>query len=409
MALVSKQGPGAGPEGDPGAQPKGPPPAPRHNLPIRTAPVVGRRTEMQQIAEAVEKARRAGRPGRVEIVGRPGIGTTSVAVELARRAGSRMPGGAWVLDASLGADLAWADVGAAKGRPTITNLAASAREEKERLAEGPQSVLVIDGVASGDDLLATMPLESRTPPFVFVTCAEKTGITDDVVEVADVPPQAARRICEAMLSTIPKQNGAEIPPAPPVRSTDGLGISASLSARVALALGGQAGPLLIQDVDNAVARLVPLIARSPACLEILLLASVVHPSRIAVDAILSAMTAVRRDRGPAPSPEEVGQAVLVLARAGLVDPLDDRRVAIHPLVQTVVRGMAKSEEDLKVAREAMGEGFAAEAEHSTTPEGIHVATCGLHQLRFLEPALTGEAQDKVRDARKKLETALGVA
>src|SRR5688500_7329670 len=83
-----------------GSQPEAPRPPVRHNLPVKTAPVVGRKLEMEAIARAFEKARSNGQPGRVEVVGRLGVGATTVAVELARRAGARMAGGAWYLDAS---------------------------------------------------------------------------------------------------------------------------------------------------------------------------------------------------------------------------------------------------------------------------------------------------------------------
>jgi hypothetical protein len=409
MAQVSKAGPGddqgAAPPAPGGASASAPqaPQPPRHNLPMKTAPVVGRRREMQAIAEAFEKSRRDGRAGRVEVVGRPGIGATTVAVELARRAGARFAGGAWFLDLATGGDLAWADVAAARGRGLVKNLAATVRDEKERFAGGPQTILILDNARSGEEMLAALPLESRTPPFVFVVCEQKTGMTDDVVEVSDVPPQGARRICQAMLQGAP----AEMQP-PAVRSIDGLGLTASLAARTAMALQGRAGPLLIENAESAAMRLVPLVAQNATCLELLLLASVMHPSRIAVDALFSAVAEVRRERGKPPTPEEIGQSVLVLARTGLLDPVDDRRVNMHPLVQEIVRSMAKSDEDLRVARESVAGGLVEEAAHAVTPEGVHVATCGLHQLRHMEPQLSGELQMRVKSAREKLESALGI-
>jgi DNA polymerase III delta prime subunit len=414
MAQVSKDGPSGPQPGVPqpgGAAPAAPGEAPkppiRHNLPLKTVPVVGRRREMQAIAEAFEKSRAAGRPGRVEVVGPPGIGKTTVAVELARRAGSRFAGGAWYLDASSGADLAWAEVAAVRGKPRSKNLAATVREEKERISQGPQTILVIDGIRTGDELLAAMPLESRTPPFVFAVCETRTGITDDVVEVSTVPPQAARRICEAMLQGAPE--GVSVPPVPAVRSIDGLGITASIAARTAMALQGRAGPLLIEDLANAAMRLVPLVAQNSTCLEILLLASVMHPSRIAVDSIFGAVNAVRSGRGAPPKPEEIGQSILVLARAGLLDPLDDRRVSMHPLIQAVVRSMAKGDEDLRVARESAATGLCEEAAASLDgDEGVDLLSCGLHQLRHLEPQLTGGSQELVRAARERIEKALAI-
>lgn len=399
----SENGAGAGaPQAGASPNPAAPPPV-RHNLPLKTAPIVGRKAEMQAIATAFERARSQGRAGRVEIVGRSGVGATSVAVELARRAGSRFAGGAWFLDTAMGVDLAWGEIAAARGRTRTKSLPATVREEKERFATGPQCVIVIDGITSGDQLLAAMPLESRTPPYVFVVCEKKTGITDDVVEVFEVPPQGARKLCAAMLQSAPEGTAT-----PAVRTLDGLGLTASISARTALALQGRAGPLLVEDLRNAAMRIVPLIAQSPAVLELLLIASVMHPSRMAVDALFGAITAVRKDRGADPTPEEIGQAVLTLARAGLVEPQDDRRVSMHPLVQEIVRSMAKGEEDLQVAREAAATGLVEEAEASMEgDEGVEIASCGLHQLRHVEPTLAGAARDRVRAVREKLEAALG--
>lgn len=408
MAQISKSGPEDEDEGGSPQQVAEPgravPQPPRHNLPLRTAPVVGRKREMQAIAQAFEKLGRAGRPGRVEIVGRSGIGASAVAMELARRAGSRMGGGAWVLDATLGPDLAWADVAAARGRGTVRNLAQAVREEKEEVASGPQAILVIDGVRDADHMMSCLPLDSRTKPFVFVVAEKPTGATDDVVEVSDVPPHAPRRVCQAMLQGV--QNA---PPVPAVRTADGLGLTASLSARAAMILAGRAGPLLVQDVRNAALRLVPLVAGTAACLELLLLSSVLHPSRISVDSLFAGVAAVRHGRGPAPSGQEIGQSITVLARAGLLDPVDDRRLSMHPLVQEQVRSMAKSEEDLSVARQAAAAGLCEEAEASITESGVEIALCGLHQLRFLEPQLAGAPRDAVAAARGKLEKALGIA
>ena len=40
-------------------------------------------------------------------------------------------------------------------------------------------------------------------------------------------------------------------------------------------------------------------------------------------------------------------------------------------------------------------------------EGVEIATCGLHQLRHLEPQLEGAIRDRVHAVRVKLEAALG--
>jgi hypothetical protein len=258
-------------------------------------------------------------------------------------------------------------------------------------------------VSSAEDLLAAMPLESRTPPYVFVVCEKPTGITDDVVHVGDVPAHGARRIAEAMT------RGPEAQTTPPVRVLDGLGITSSLGARVALAWQGKHGPVMLEDTFAAVQRFVPLLANRPATLEILLMASVMHPSHIAVDALFSAVAEVRKGRGGEPNPQEIGEAVLMLAQAGLVSPDDDRRISVHPLVQQVVQRMAQSDADLEAARRCVAEALAFEAEHSIEPEGVRIAVCGLHQLRHIEGQIEGEALEKVRAARAKLEQALAIA
>jgi hypothetical protein len=260
------------------------------------------------------------------------------------------------LDAALGADMAWADLGAARGAPHVKDLAAAARAEKERVAEGAQCLLVLDNVRNADDLLALMPLESRTPPFVFVVAEKPTGLTDDIVPVNDVPPQGAKRLAEAM--TGGKKDGE---PVPPVRVLDGLAITMSVGARAALAWQGKQGPIMLDDTEAAVQRLVPLLAKRTAVLEVMLMTSVMHPSRQAVDAIFTAVLEVRRERGGGPKPQEIGEAVMVLAQAGLVQPEDERRISVHPLVQQAVRDMAQSDQDLAVARQCVAAGLVSEA------------------------------------------------
>jgi hypothetical protein len=195
-----------------------------------------------------------------------------------------------------------------------------------------------------------------------------------------------------------------------VRTLDGQGLTASLAARAAMALQGRAGPLLVEDLRNAVMRLAPLVGRIPAALELLLMTSVLHPSRSAVDALYGAVAEVRKGRGKEPEPREIGEAVLLLARAGLVQPEDDRRVSVHPLVQEVVRGMAGSPKDLELARESIAAGLCREAEHAMEgDEGVDVPSAGLHQLRFVEAGLAGAAKERVTATRTKLERALGIA
>jgi len=93
MAIVSKNE--QNPDSDEGQRDQNAAPTePRHNLPLKAAPVVGRRPEMQRVVAIFEKIRTEGRPRRVEVVGPTGVGASTVAVELARRAGHRFPGGA---------------------------------------------------------------------------------------------------------------------------------------------------------------------------------------------------------------------------------------------------------------------------------------------------------------------------
>jgi hypothetical protein len=305
----------------------------------------------------------------------------------------------------MGPDLAWAEVAAARGRGRTRNLPATVREEKENVAQGPQTILVLDGVSGADDLLAAMPLESRQPPFVFAVVEKKTGVTDDVVEVTEVPPYGPRRICQAIL------RGGEGAPQPPlVRILDGQGLTASLAARAAMAWQGRIGPLLVEDVRGAVMRLVPLLGRNATTLELMLFLSVLHPSRVSVDGLFASVAEVRKGRGREPTAEEIGRAVLLLAQAGIVQPDDDRRVSVHPLVQEVVRGMAQSPQDLEVARNAAADGFCREAEHEMREEGgVDVRAAGLHQLRHLEGAVSGAPRERVAAVRANLEKALGIA
>ena len=79
MAIISKndQNPeSGGGAADPGAAPAQPNEVspPRHNLPLKAAPVVGRKPEMQRVVGIFEQIRREGRPRRVEVAGPSGIG-----------------------------------------------------------------------------------------------------------------------------------------------------------------------------------------------------------------------------------------------------------------------------------------------------------------------------------------------
>jgi hypothetical protein len=82
---------------------------------------------------------------------------------------------------------------------------------------------------------------------------------------------------------------------------------------------------------------------------------------------------------------------------------------MHPLIQAIVRSMAKGEEDLTVARQAAAAGIVEEAEHAIEgDEGVDLFTCGLHQLRHVEGTVDGEPRDRVRAAREKVEKALAL-
>ena len=111
MAIVSKND--QNPEEGAGAvDPSAAPAEIRHNLPLKASPIVGRKPEMQRVVQIFERIRREGRPRRVEVVGPTGVGASTVAVELARRAGHRFPGGAWYVNLAMGPDVAWASLGA---------------------------------------------------------------------------------------------------------------------------------------------------------------------------------------------------------------------------------------------------------------------------------------------------------
>lgn len=401
MAIIEKK------EQDPGAgDPNGEPGEPRHNLPLKTAPVVGRRPEMQRVVQVFEKIRRDGRPRRVEFVGPLGVGASTVAIELGRRAGHRFPGGAWYLNLGMGADLAWATVGAHRGSGPVKDLAAAARKARERMGEEPRGLVIIDGATSEAETTAALPPAGEQSADVFVVGEKPIGTVDaeQRCEVEPVPSHGARRIAAAMLRA--SQPDAK-PPA--VRTTDGLALTATISARAALAYQGREGPMWIDNVGAAMNKMVRLVARNPVALELLILASVAHPVCLPVDSLMAGLVAVRQGRGEAPKQDEAAQGVMWLAHAGILEPLDERHFSMHPLVQGVVHGMTRTPADLAVARAALTVGLVAEAEASMGPDGVDVQRAALHQLRHLARTAEGDAKSQAIAATAKVEVALGIA
>jgi hypothetical protein len=385
---------------DPGAAP----PERRHNLPLKASPVVGRRQEMQRVVSIFDRIRVEGRPRRVEVVGPQGIGASTVAIELARRAGHRFPGGAWYVDLSMGTDVAWAVLGAVREQKPVTDLAAAATAARERLGDEPKGLVVIDGATSAEEALAALPPSGPNTADVFVVAEKPLGTVDadQVCEVSAVPSHAARRMAHAML-----QHGQPDVSPPPVRSMDGLALTASLAARAALAFQGKEGPLTFEDTNAAMQRVIRLVARNAIALELLLLLSVAHPARVPVDALFGGLAFVRRGRGPEPNPDETGQGVMWLVHAGVVEPLDEQHFSIHPMLQHLVHGMTRTPADLELAREALVEGLVLEANSSLTEAGVDLPRASLHQLRFLAKTAPEAARAKAADAAARVERAVG--
>jgi len=408
MAIIEKkdQDGGAAPPDPAGGEPAAPQPR-RHNLPLKAAPIVGRKPEMQRVVGIFEKIAKdkQGRPRRVEFVCPTGVGASTVAIELARRAGHRFPGGAWYVHLGMGADLAWAQLGAVRDERPVKNLAAAAETARERLGEEPKALLVIDGAESADAAIAAAPPIAPGSADVFVVAEKPLGTVDadQVCEVSPVPRHAARRIAYCLVRN---QTPEAKPPA--VRTLDGLALTASLAARAALAFQGRDGPLSIDDARAAMQRVVRLVARNPASLEMLLLASVAHPVGLPVDALYLALAQVRAGRGAAPTAEEAGQAVMWLAHSGILEPMDERHFSMHPILQEIVHGMTQTPADLDVARAALVHGLAQEADASISDAGVDLPRAGLHHLRFLAKTSSGETRTKAENAVAKLHSALGV-
>lgn len=403
MAIVSKGGGGGGAGGG-ATQDAGGTPEVRTNLPPRTGPVCGRRQEMQAIVDAFGSAQQEKRCGLVEVTGPLGCGATTVAVELARRAGGRFPGGAWMLRADIGPDLAWADLAACRGETVTKSLAESASRERERQGQEPRSLIVVDGVTPDTDLDALLPTREHNGADVFVVTAEPTGKIDDVVEVSTVPDQAPRRIAHAVLRV---RDGDDLTP-PVVRVQDGLAITASLAARVSVAYHPDGPPRSMKDLSAAVMQIVPLVAQHATALELLLVCGVAHPTLLSADALYGAIAHLREQREMKVKDEEVGTGVLHLVRLGLLSLDEESRVSMHPLLQEVVRGMAREEADLRAAREGLAAGLIEEADHAIGDGGVDVRRCGLHQLRHLRDATEGDVHERLAAATARVEAALGI-
>jgi len=404
MALISKGGGGGG-GGGAGPQATAGRAAPLTNLPPRTAPVCGRKAEMQAVAEFFNEAQREARPGVVEIVGRRGIGATTVAVELARRVGGRFPGGAWYLPLSMGKDLAWAELGVARGIPRSSDLAASAAAARDAVFTGPKALVVLDGALSKEDLEASLPPPGAGSSDAFIVSEEASGLVENVVEVSDVPEHASRRIAHAVFRM---RDGGETDP-PAVRSRDGLAITASLAARAAVAFDGKQGPVASDNTTASVMRLIPMVAQNPVALELLLVCAFAHPVRIPVDVLFCSVGALRDGRGETPEPEAVGNGVLWLARLGLVMPDDEHRVSMHPMVQEIARGMAQTDADRNIALNALALGLVEEATASLNGgDGVDLQRAALHQLRNVVPELSGDAHTVASKVLADVEAALSV-
>lgn len=401
MAIVSKGGGGGG-SGE-RSTPAGTD-QPLTNLPPSTGPVCGRGAEMRRVAEVFSGGDRQEGPGTVELTGPRGIGATTVALELARRVGRRFPGGAWYVPLSMGVDEAWADLAASRGVQRTTNLAQTAKAARDAFSTGPRALVVLDGALSKEDLETSLPPREGDAADVFVVSEEPSGLIPDVVEISAAPPRAPRRIAHSVL----RMRDGESADAPAVRSLDGLGLTASLAARAAVAYDGHQGPISVPDCRLAVMRLMPLVARNAMALELMLLCSVAHPVRIPVDALFESVTHLRAGRGEPPKPEDVGTGIMWLARLGLVNPDDETRISMHPAVQEVARGMAATPADLEMAASALAHGLQAEAESAVGDDGVEIRRAALHQLRHVLPRLRGDAHDVVAATLAKVEAALGI-
>jgi hypothetical protein len=150
------------------------------------------------------------------------------------------------------------------------------------------------------------------------------------------------------------------------------------------------------------------VARHPTALERLLILSVAHPVGLPLDSLVGALAHVRQGRGAVPTQEESGSGVMWLAHAGILEPLDEQRFSMHPILQENVRAMTASPNDLTVARDALSVGLAGAATAAIGPDGVDLPRAALHQLRFVCRTSEGEAKARTETAIAKVETALGV-
>jgi hypothetical protein len=306
----------------------------------------------------------------------------------------------------MGADLAWATVAAQRGGGPVKDLRATAQKTRERMGEEPKGLVVLDGATSLEETTAALPPAGEQASDVFVVGEKPIGTVDadQRCDVGPVPPQGARRIAYAML------RASQPDAAPPaVRTGDGLAVTATISARAALAYQGREGPMWIDGIGAAMNRMVRLVARNPIALELLILSSVAHPVCLPIDSLMAGLVAVRQGRGEQPKQEEAAQGVMWLAHAGILEPLDESHFSMHPLVQQVVHGMTRTPADLDVARAALTAGLVSEAEASIGADGVDVRRAALHQLRHLALTAQGDAKTQAGAAAAKVEAALGIA
>jgi hypothetical protein len=137
-----------------------------------------------------------------------------------------------------------------------------------------------------------------------------------------------------------------------------------------------------------------------------------HRSLLGVDAIMGAVARLREGRGKVPEPSEMGEAILRLVRLGLLSLDEESRISMHPVVQEVVRGMAKTDQDRRVTREALAAGLCDEADRALggdDDEGVDLRRAALHQLRPLAAHCKGAVGERLVATIARVEGALGLS
>lgn len=406
MAIVSKAGGNQGGGGGGGAASDGAQAAPRTNLPQRTSPITGRRAEFENVA-AVFAGRAAEKQAtRVEISGRSGVGASWTALELAWRNGARYPGGCWYVHLGMGDDWAWADVAAVRGQRITSDVPGLVKKLREFVLDGPKALLVLDGATSAEQVHAQVGEDGRADgPDILLVTEEPLGAFESLVHVTDVPERAPRRIAHGYF--FEKDGEAATPPA--VRSTDGLALTASLAARLAVIHDGKQGPIDVPNLQAAVNGFIPFIHQNPLALEGMLIASVAHPVRIPMDGLFRALVRLRATQDIEVKPEQVIEAMHQLIARGMLSVDDPQRVSMHPLIQEIVRGMVSSERDLQYARQMLATGLIDELQEAISEKGLDILRASLHQLRFLLPHLEGDIGAIAGQALAAAEQAGGMA